>query len=164
VADAADLLRRIRHRVNLFLADGDPSGLMPAGECVAEAAALVDATGGRDPRALHAVAMLHWCRYLALPDDAGDDDLEVAAGIFAVLEPVGVRLPEGFAELRDADPVLSRRAHRALASIDRLGLGVDPDGLNEAIVALGPAGRASRPRCPALCAVRGALRVAPADR
>lgn len=78
------LTENVMRRVRAYRDDGDPS---PAHEpdALAEATALLQASGEhgeQSMKGLHAVAALHWVRYLSLPYDRRADDLTTAQRLF----------------------------------------------------------------------------------
>ncbi|WP_328457676.1 CHAT domain-containing protein [Streptomyces sp. NBC_00386] len=87
------LLVAVMERLRDFHATRDPQAVLEPG-ALAEADALLDSRTDpvSDWEALCAVGLLHWDRYLALPEGQGPEELEQA---FELLSPVYRTVPEG---------------------------------------------------------------------
>ncbi len=79
----ADILTTVRNRIDRYVATSDSSVVLESA-AVSEAVALVRIAGGpfSDPDTSYALAWLHWCRFLSLPDGKGHDDLAAAITLF----------------------------------------------------------------------------------
>ncbi len=84
--DRDRLLAAVRERVNWFAATQDPREIL-ARDAVDEVAALLGAVAdpAADLEVRHAAGLLHWCRYLVLPEGQDQQDLAMAVRL---LHPV----------------------------------------------------------------------------
>ena len=123
IPDLAGLERRIA----AFVEHGDPQPVL-APEAVVEARRVWQ---GDNPsvEVVHAVAQLHWCRYIAV---AAEDDLEISAKLFGLLLPTHPELvPDEACRIlaRSAD----RWAEHAFALLDAVDRTSDPGALTQVI-------------------------------
>ncbi|CCH17829.1 tetratricopeptide repeat protein [Micromonospora lupini] len=134
------LIAALTRRIRAF-EQGDPGAVLDRQaliECDELLGRITDADGGDPFDAMHVVAWLRWCRYLALPEGDDREDLRAAVELFtpiadidpqAVPEPVR-RYLGGLAE-RSAD--LGQQALAAFDLLQRVMHSDNPVALNQAI-------------------------------
>ena len=88
------LVAALNRRVKVFAETNDPASVLDQA-ALEEASELrrlcTQRVGGREALGLqeaHALAYLHWCRYLASPGGKGRDDYEASRKLFAALVKV----------------------------------------------------------------------------
>ncbi len=134
---------RTARRISRFVDSGDASGVLPDANAHEARQLLVGAdhtlVGFTVART---VAVFHFCRFLARPDQEGLEDYRVALGLFDLTALSGMTPPEQVNELRTEHPRLARSAHRSLLSMGWLARRDDPALLDMVVEALGAAAAA----------------------
>ncbi|MFH0519320.1 CHAT domain-containing protein [Streptomyces sp. M41] len=140
------LLNEVRRRVDLYRNHGDPSGLVDdrGPSLVRRLVMTVADTDGIPYPVAHAMALFHWYRHLAVHDEEDHAaDLDEAVRLFRWIETVDAdQLPDELWPLTAAEPVVARRAHRAMAA---LSWACDLPSVDEAITLLARAADALPP-------------------
>jgi tetratricopeptide (TPR) repeat protein len=132
------LLAALRERIAAYAEGGDASAILDEGATVeaeqlwARAQPSLDAAPAVEVVSI--LAYLYWYRFLARPEDEGDDDLDIAFEFFSYLYELDPELvPEPLRSPLAADDAPDRMARRAVVALQRAGSGTDPAGIDRAI-------------------------------